>query len=205
MSSIKLLLAAPVVAILMYSTGCNGPSKHPNQINTFDGASYDSLTAAHAALASLRPSVSTIDRQYIVPFNEAAQSYATAFAAYSVFRTSQNDQQSLTLAIANLTVSIVSLESTFQGGMKASSAEVQRVRTTAAQVRSRMQNRITVSDVLTELEIAASIASTIPATQPYSTLAAIVIKMTQDALAAISTNSGQPIDLTTIQPITPIQ
>ena len=205
MIPIKLILAAPVVAILTFGTGCNGPSKHPNQINTFDGASYDSLTAAHAALASLRPSVSTTGGQYVAPFNAAAQSYATAFAAYSVYRTSQNNQQSLTLAIASLTVSIVSLENTFQGGMKASPAEVQRVRTTAAQIRSKIQNRITVSDILTELEIAASVASTIPGTQPYSTLAVIVIKMTQDALAAISASSGQAIDLTTIQPLAPIQ
>jgi hypothetical protein len=64
---------------------------------------------------------------------------------------------------------------------------------------------MTVSDILTELETAASIAATIPATQPYSGLAAIVIQAAQDALATFTANVGQPIDLTTIQPIAPIQ
>jgi len=169
-------------------------------------AHYDSYqTHPHAALASLRSSVYTTHRQYISLFNQAAESYSTAFYAYGAYRTAQNNQPALTLALANLTVSIVSLENTFQAEMKAPPAEVQRVRTRAAQIRSRVQSRITVSDILTELEIAASIASTIPATQPYSTLAAIVIKMTQDSLAAFTANSGQSIDLSTLQPIFPIQ
>jgi hypothetical protein len=202
---VKLTLAAIFVAVLIFCTGCNNQPKHPNQINVFDGASYDSLTAAHAALASLRSSISTTHQQYIAPFNQAAESYSTAFAAYGVYRTIQADQTPLTLAIANLTVSIVSLENTFQNDMNASPAEVQRVRVQATQIRSRVRSQITVSDILTELEIAASIASTIPATQPYSGLAALVIKMTQQSLAALSASSGQAIDLSTIQPLPPIQ
>jgi ABC-type Fe3+-siderophore transport system permease subunit len=202
---LKLTLAAIFVAVLIFCTGCNNQPKHPNQINTFDGASYDSLTAAHAALASLRTSISTTHRGYIAPFNEAASAYSTAFTAYSVYRTNQAGDTPVTVAIANLTVSIVALENTFQSDMKASPAQVQQVRMQAAKVRARVRSQITVSDILTELEIAASIASTIPATQPYSGLAAIVIKMTQQSLAALGANSGQAIDLSTIQPLAPIQ
>ena len=202
---LKLTLAAIFVAVLIFCTGCNNQPKHPNQLNAFDGASYDSLTATHAALASLRSSISTTHRQYITPFNQAADSYSTAFAVYGVYRTTQSDQTPVTLAIANLTVSIVSLENTFQSDMKASPADVQHVRMQAARFRTRIRSRITVSDILTELEIAASVASTIPATQPYSGLATLVIKMTEQAVGALNANSGHAIDLSTIQPLPPIQ
>jgi hypothetical protein len=58
---------------------------------------------------------------------------------------------------------------------------------------------------LAELEIAAAIAQTVSGTQPYSGLAAIVIKATQQAFAGKSTASGQAIDLAAIQPFATIQ
>lgn len=204
MLSIKLTLAVIFAAILTFCTGCGNQSTHPNQINAFDGASYDSLTVAHAALVSLRTSVSSTEPQYVVPFNNAVETYAAAYNAYVVYRTAQTNQAALAQAIADLTTSITSLESTFQVQMKATPTSVAQARMAAARFRSKYANRINVSEILTELEIAASVASTIPATEPYSTLAEIVIKMAQDSLAAFSANSGQPIDLSTIQPIAPI-
>jgi hypothetical protein len=204
MLTIKLTLAAILAAILTFCTGCGSQSSHPNQINAFDGASYDSLTVAHAALVSLRTSVSTTEPQYTVPFNDAVQSYAAAYNAYVVYRTAQTNQAALALAIANLTTSITSLESTFQVQMKATPANVAQARMAATRFKSKYASRITVSEILTELEIAASVAATIPVTQPYSTLAEIVIKMAQDSLAAFSANSGQMIDLSKIPPIAPI-
>ena len=38
-----------MVALTISTTGCNTQPNHPNQINAFDGASYDELTVAHAA------------------------------------------------------------------------------------------------------------------------------------------------------------
>lgn len=204
MLPLKLTPAAIFAAILIFCTGCSNQPSHPNQINAFDGASYDSLTVAHAALVSLRASVSTTQPQYVVPFNEAVQTYATTYNAYVLYRAAQTNESALALAIADLTTCITSLESTFQIDMKAAPADVAEARMAAARFQTKFSNRITVSEILTELEIAASVASAIPVTEPYSSIAAIVIKMAQDSLAAFSANSGQPIDLSTIQPVAPI-
>lgn len=190
--------------MVIVCTGCNQPS-HPNQINAFDGASYDSLTVAHAALVSLRTSVSTTQTQYIAPFNEAVAAYATAYDSYVTYRAVQTNQAALAADIANLTNSITSVESAFQTQMQVTPAAVASARSATLQTRAKIARNITVSDILTELEIAATVASTIPATQPYSTLAAVVIKMAQDALTAFGAITGQPIDLSTIQPLAPIQ
>jgi hypothetical protein len=205
MFKIKLrALTATVSLFTILTVACNTQPTHSNQINAFDGASYNSLTVAHAALASLRIQVST-DRQYISVFNEAVAAYSTAFYAYSLYRADQSNQAEVSVDIANLTVSVVSLENAFQPAMHVSPQVVLNVRAKAARMRATATPRISISDILTELEIAASIAATVPATQPYSGLAAIIINATRQALAAQSSASGQPIDLSTIQPILPIQ
>jgi hypothetical protein len=205
MHTLKLAAATLMGFAVMLSTGCNPQPKHPNQINAFDGASYDSLTLAHAALSSLRTTVSTTYPQYTTAFNQAAASYAMAYGAYGVFRTNPADQAQAALTISDLTVSIVSLENTLQAGIHVSPQTVIKMRGKAARVRAAAAPRISISDILTELEIAASIAATVPGTQPYATLAEIVIKSTRTALAAFQASAGQPIDLSIIQPITPIQ
>ncbi|MGI8959939.1 MAG: hypothetical protein ACR2IV_09295 [Bryobacteraceae bacterium] len=206
MSIFKLPISTLVVIALTISTvACNTQPNHPNQINMFDGASYDSLTVAHGALASFRVQVSTSNKQYISAFNEAAVAYATGFNAYSLYRATQNNEAVVSLDISNLTVSVVSLEDAIQAGLHVLPEAVSKVRAKAAKIRAAANPRISISDILTELEIAASIAQTVPGTQPYSGLAAIVIKATQQALAARSFASGKPIDLSTIQPITLIE
>ncbi len=205
MLSPKITLTAILVAVLTLCTSCGNQPAHPNQINTFDGASYDSLTVAHAALASLRSPVSTTQRRYITPFNQAAGTYATAYAAYVAYRGAQTNQAGLTLAISDLAASIASLEGFFQTDMRAAPADIARVQSRAAHFRSTVGRHITLSDILTELEIGASIAATIPLTQPYSTMAEIVIKMAQDSLNAFGASSGQLIKLSAILPVASIQ
>ncbi|MGI9074853.1 MAG: hypothetical protein ACR2JB_26845 [Bryobacteraceae bacterium] len=206
MNKFKLALSTLVVVALTISTlGCNPQPNHPNQINTFDGASYDSLTIAHGALASFRVQISTSDKQYISVFNQAATAYATGFNAYSLYRTTQGNEAAVSVDIANLTVSIVSLEDALQAHLHVSPQAVLQVRAKAARVRAAASPRISISDILTELEIAAAIAQTVPGTQPYSALAEIVIRATQQALAARSSASGKPIDLSALQPIALIE
>src|ERR1700755_1127443 len=106
----KLLAAATAVFFLLIAAGCQSQTRHPNQINTFDGASYDSLTAARGALLSLRTSISTGYPKYIPAFNQAAASYETAYDAYVLYRAAPSDQVATALAISNLTVGIISLE-----------------------------------------------------------------------------------------------
>jgi hypothetical protein len=206
MSNFKIAVFSFFVLTLAIGTlACNTQPSHPNQINTFDGASYDSFTVAHAALASFRLQVSTTDKQYISVFNEAAAAYATGFNAYSLYRTTQANQAAVSVAISNLTFSIVSLENAIQAALHVSPQAVLNVRAKAAKLRASASPRISISDILTELEIAAAIARTLPGTQPYAGLAAIVIDAAQQALAAQTSASGQAIDLSTIQPIALIQ
>jgi hypothetical protein len=206
MSKFKIAVFSFFVLTLAIGTvACNTQPSHPNQINTFDGASYDSFTVAHAALASFRLQVSTTDKQYISVFNEAAAAYATGFNAYSLYRTTQANQAAVSVAISNLTFSIVSLENAIQAALHVSPQAVLNVRAKAAKLRASASPRISISDILTELEIAAAIARTLPGTQSYAGLAAIVISAAQQALAAQSSASGQAIDLSTIQPIALIQ
>lgn len=205
MLKIKLFAGAFLGVALTLSTGCSPQTKHPNQINAFDGASYDSLTLAHAALSTLRMTVSSTYPQYTSAFNQAAASYSTAYNAYALFRTATANQPAASLAIGNLTVGIVALENTLQADLHVAPKTVMHIRTNAVRFRTAAASQITISDILAELELAASIAATVPGAQPYGILAEVVLSMTQDALAAFDASSGQSIDLSTIQPIASIQ
>lgn len=190
------------IAATLIATGCNQPSKHPNQINDFDGASYDSLTVAHGALTALRSQISTNYKQYAPQFNEAAATYSTAFTVYSQFRTDLNDQATASEAVNALTISIIALETSIQQQLHAPAAAAKNAHQKAAAMRTRAaQQHISISDVLTELEIAATVAQAVPAASPYASLASMVIDATSQALAAYHAAAGQAIDLTTIQPV----
>lgn len=199
-----LLAAAPVAALAVLFSGCSPQPSHPNQINAFDGATYDSLTLAHGALTYLRARVSATYTQYKPLFNQAAASYATAVSAYAVFRTSPSNQAAAAADIASLSTSLVALEDTFASDMHVSSQTELNVRKKANRIRARAGSNLSLSDILTELEIAASIAETVPAAAPYAALAVAVIAATQQALAAETAAAGQPIDLTTLAPVAPI-
>ncbi len=190
---------------IVLTTGCNPQPQHPNQLNAFDGATYNSLTLAHAALTSFRVQVSAGLPQYVPAFNEAAAAYATAFNTYAGFRSQPSSQAAVTMAIINLTAGIVSLENAFANDMHANSQAAEHIRHKASNLRARAGKNVTISDILTELEIAASVAETIPVGQPYAQLAEVVIEATSQALVAEDATAGQPIDLNMIQPVPPIQ
>jgi len=186
-------VALPVLGIL-FASGCSIQTSHPNQINAFDGATYDGLLLAHGALTALEANVTVSYPKYTAIFNQASASYNAAFTSYSAFRIQPASQAEVVVMIGNLTVAIVALENVFQSDMQASPANVASVRAHAKRLRgSAKQAGVTVSDILTELEIAAAIARTIPQTGPYA------------ALAAEIAATGQPIDLSLIQPIPAIQ
>jgi len=201
-------LKLPAFALLavagIFSTGCNIQPNHPNQMNVFDGATYDSLTLAHAALASLRVQVSTSYPKYSALFDEAGAAYTATFNAYSLYRTNPDNQAQVSIEIDNLTVSIIALENAFQSDLHVPAQAILKLQRQARRIRASAGSSVSVSDILTELEIAAAIAEAVPQAQPYAALAAIVIEATQQALAAESAASGQLIDLSTIQPISPI-
>lgn len=201
MHTLKLILATLMGAIFLFLAGCSPAQKHPNQINSFDGATYDSLTAAHGALVSFRSTVSTKYPQYTNTFNQAAAAYSVAYNAYAAYRSTPSNTAAVTVALSNLTVSIIALENTMQTDLHVSPQTVAGIRGRAAHIRAAAQPRISISDVLSELEVAAAIAETIPGAQPYAGLAAIVIEATQEAVSALQSSAGQAIDLSTIQPV----
>ena len=86
--------------------------------------------------------------------------------------------------------------------MQLSPSTVAQVRAHAKRLRhSAAQAGLSVSDLLTELEIAAAVARTIPQASPYAQLAQVVIQTTASALAAELSQVGLPIDLSLIPPI----
>ena len=192
--------ALPIFSLcFILTTGCGTPPNHPNQLNTFDGATYDSLTLAHAALGSLRSQISAGYPKYVPQFNQAASAYTVAFQAYSLYRSDKSNASQLSLALSNLTVSVASLEAAFQSDMHASPAAVARFKSRAKKIRATAN--ISISDILTELQIAAAVAQTIAPAAPYAMLAQLVIDATRQALAAETAASSQPIDLAVIAPI----
>jgi hypothetical protein len=202
---LKLSLFGFAAFAVALTTGCNTQPQHPNQLNAFDGQTYNSLTLAHAALASFRVQLSGKLPQYIPAFNEAAATYEVAFDTYASLRAQPDSQAAVTVAISNLALSIVSLENALANGMHANSQTMESLRHKALRFRARAGKNVTVSDIFTELEIAAAVAETIPAAQHYSQIAMIVIQATSQALVAENATAGQPIDLTTIQPVLSIQ
>jgi hypothetical protein len=192
-----------IIAAVLTIFGCHTLPNHPNQINTFDGASYDSFTVAHGALTSLRVEISSNYRKYTGQFNEAAAAYSTAFAAYSAYRiaASSSNQAQVSAAMQNLTLSIVVLENAFESDLHVPPASSHEIRVRAARIRAASGSNASVADILTELEIAAAIAEAIPQVQPYARLAAIVIAATDAALNAEEAAAGQAIDLSTLRPI----
>jgi hypothetical protein len=198
-------VALPMIS-LFFVSGCGTQVSHPNQINAFDGATYDSLTVAHAALTSLRTSVPVSYPQYTTIVNQASAAYGSAYASYTSFRSAPTAQAEVAAAIANLAAAIVVLENDLAIGLQPAAKDEARVRDRAKRLKaSAKQAGVTISDILTELEIAAAVASAIPQASPNAGLALIVIASTNSALAAETAEAGQPIDLTLIQPIPPIE
>lgn len=194
-------VALPLLGIL-FAIGCGTQTSHPNQINAFDGATFDSMLLAHGALTSLQVNLITTYPKYKPVFNQASAAYGVAYAAYASFRTAPTTQAEVGVAIDNLTIAIVGIENAFQTAMQPSAKNVAAIRARALHLRaSATKAGITVSDLLTELEIAAAIARTIPPAGPYAQLAQLVIQTTSAALSAETAATGQPVDMTLIQPI----
>ncbi|MGA8026013.1 MAG: hypothetical protein WB992_02635 [Bryobacteraceae bacterium] len=203
--NLKFPISAVAGIMLIASAGCNTAPTHPNQKSAFDGATYDSLTLAHGALSSLRVQIATKYPQYSPVFNEAAAAYSAAFNAYGLNRTDSSKQAGVSVEISNLVVSIIALENTFVSDLQVSPKVILSLRQRALKIRAAAAPAITISDILTELEIAAAIAEAVPPAAEYAALASMVFEATQQALAAESAASGQLIDLSTIEPISAIQ
>jgi hypothetical protein len=194
-------VALPILGILL-TCACGTQPSHPNQLNAFDGATYDTLLLAHGALTSLEATTSVSYPKYTPMFNQAAAAFNTASTTYASFRTTPATQAEVAVTITNLTVAIVALEDAFQTDMQPSASTIAQIRAHAKLLRhSAAQAGLSVSDLLTELEIAAAVARTIAQASPYAQVAQIVIQTTAAALAAELSQVGLPIDMSLIPPI----
>ena len=132
-------VALSILGILL-TGACGTQPSHPNQINAFDGATFDTLLLAHVVrlpLLAAETTVSTSYPKYVPIFNEAAAAYNTANATYATaFRTTPTTQAEVTVTITNLTVAIVALEDAFQTDMQASPTMVAQIRAKAKRLRS---------------------------------------------------------------------
>lgn len=196
--------AASLVLATFTTTGCHVQSSHPNQINTFDGTTYDTMVLAHGALTSLRASVATDFRQYAPEFNAALEAYNTAVIAYSAYRNSAGDESSVSVALGNLTVGITSLESVLTHDLHVDAQHSAQIRAKAQKIRARASAHLTIADIFTELEIAASVAALVPSVGEYATLAKIILDATQAAIAAEQSLFNKPIRMDAIMAIAPI-
>ncbi len=204
----KLKSATAAASLLLVTsfitTGCHTQSQHPNQINAFDGAAFDTMTLAYGALTSLRVSIAADFPSYAPEFNKAAEAYNAALAVYAAYRNSAEAETSVSGALGNLTVGIVSLEGVLLADLHVDTQHSAAIRKTAQKIRDRLSARTTVADILTELEIAASIASVAPVSGEYEELAKAVITATAAALTAEQAGANKPIQLGSLAAIQPI-
>ena len=196
--------AASLLFATFMTTGCHVQSSHSNQINAFDGAAFDTMALAHGALTSLRASMITDFPQYAPEFNAAIEAYNTAVVIYATYRNSAGNESSVSAALGNLTVGITSLETVLVSDLHVDAKHSAQVRKAAQRIRARANANVTIADILTELEIAESLAALVPSTEAYATLAKMVVNATEAALAAEQSFADKPIQLADIAAITPI-
>lgn len=194
------------LAGILFTVGC-GSSVHPNQINPFDGDTYDTLTTARAALVATKSRVQAQYPKYVVLTNTAIASYNTAYASYVTFRQAPaaSDIQ-LASQIGLVTAAVIELESQLQADLKPSAEAIQKANAKYASLKDQypahtIAAHISLASILTELEIAAAVAQSIPIASPYAQLAQLVIEATSQAVAAVQASSGKPIDLSLIGPV----
>ena len=172
---INLSISAAVLAVATLMTGgCTPQSNHPNQLNRFDGAAYDSLVLAHGSLVSLR---TTVQEQY------------PALAATDL---------TMSTALHNLTLALVLLEGELE-------ADLHRTEFRSASAKIGAQSGYAPSELLTALQLAATIASIIPQTAAEARAAEAILAATRQALTEWRAVANTPINLAWLTPIEPIE
>lgn len=204
----KITVFLPFVAVLAL-TSCQPPT-HPNQINDFDGKTYDSLLLTHGALASLRENIRISHPDFIPAFNATAHAYTAAFDAYSIYRIDpQRVAPTLSSLVSDLALNVQKLEHDLTDPLPVEPAKKDAVRERMALRRGRMaasrpRYEMSLVDILTTLETGAQIAKFVPIAAPYADLAVLVIDATKRAVGDFNASSGKLIDLALLAPIAPI-
>ena len=204
----KLILpfsATALVACALLFTGCSPQPNHPNQLNRFDGAAYDSLVLAHGSLASLRTSVAERYPSLTPKFNNVADAYRAAVTAYSLYRSNASMEFTASTALHNLTLSLILLEgeieATLRHGSGPAALTAAAASTSNSPANASSQPAYPPSELMTVLEFAAAIAGAIPETQHEADAAQTILAATRQALTEWKASSSAPIDLDLLPPI----
>jgi hypothetical protein len=115
MLSIVAALSLSLVLVLPLTLAAGCAIRHPNQRNAFDGATYDTLIVAQAALNQAKVEVAAFP-QYKEQVNQAIAAYNAARAAYALYHTAAAGaptQDELQAQISDLVSRIASLEKAF--------------------------------------------------------------------------------------------
>jgi hypothetical protein len=199
-----LAVSIPAMALLL---GC--PSEqHPNQIDAFDGKTYDTLLIAHEALGALRPTVVSHTGDFAASYNASVSAYSDAFDVYSRYRQSpMSGQQPLVLLISSLASSVAALEDKLTRPLPVPAPQRQRITAqyrVAGTADVQQISAATWGSILDALTLAAEISATVPQSSEYGKLAEQIIAATRFATTAAQQNRGEPIDLARITPLEPI-
>lgn len=194
-NKIQLTLGAAVLAAaLSFATGCSPQANHPNQLNRFDGAAFDSLVLAHGSLVSLRTSVIDQYPQLAPQFNKVAEAYRLAVIAYTAYRKTGATELTLAKSLRNLTEMLIALESELQ-------ADLHKPEIQDASASADTQEKFAPSEFLRTLEFAATIASIIPQTEEEARAAGTILAATRQALAEWRTVAKAPINVAWLAPV----
>lgn len=205
-------MTKPILSVLtaaLMLTSCQ-PSTHPNQINEFDGKTYDTLLLTHTALAELREAVRIEHRQFVPAFNSTTHAYNAAYDAYALYRL---DPQSGALKVSTLLRDLASnvklLERALTTPLPVPPVKQEEIRQKArvrkgSMATSRPSYEMSLVDVLTELQVGATIAQNVPVVSPYATIALMIINATKSAVQTSQSHSKKLIDIALLTPIAPI-
>jgi hypothetical protein len=113
-----MLLAALLCAALVFSPACAVKSTtaptYPNQLNTFDGAAYSTLTIVQASLQQAK-TLAPQYPQFKPQLNQAIATYNAALAAYKIYHAAggTGDTAALGAELATLTGQVSAVLATF--------------------------------------------------------------------------------------------
>ena len=213
MNGLRIKISALLsVGLLLLTTSCRTPvattpttPTYSNQINQLDADTYTTLLASRAALIQFAPLLTTQYPQFRGVYDQAVTSYNTVEASYALFRTSPTASNSALISaeMTALTSAIINLESQFQvsTGTKAAADKLRNKQSLKAHAVINTSTNISLTTILQELQIAASVAAAIPGASPWAQLAVAIIGALQTATATIQAQAGQPIDLTQVAPL----
>ena len=110
-----LIVALTLCALGTYACAAkNQASRHPNQLSTFDGLTYDTLLVAQSSLKQAKVEVQTTYPQFKAQFNQAAAAYNAVLSAYKTYHVSGGgDTTQLQTQIDDLVSKIAALERSF--------------------------------------------------------------------------------------------